>query len=96
MLTGFTVTAAAAVTLRGAVPLGRATRGSRCGAGPRGVGRAAGLPGGAPIHGHRGPPWIAAVSMPLVFAGSLYLVPGGSGATSLPMAFALTALSSLL
>ncbi|WP_235654201.1 type VII secretion integral membrane protein EccD [Mycolicibacterium houstonense] len=42
------------------------------------------------------PPWIAAVSMPLVFAGSLYLVPGGSGATSLPMAFALTALSSLL
>ncbi|MDV3124006.1 type VII secretion integral membrane protein EccD [Mycobacterium sp. 21AC1] len=40
--------------------------------------------------------WIAAVSMPLVFTGSLYLVPGGHGTTSLPMAFALTALSSLL
>lgn len=40
--------------------------------------------------------WIAAVAMPLVFAGSLYVVPGGYGATSLPMAFALTALSALL
>lgn len=40
--------------------------------------------------------WIAAVSMPLVFAGSLYLVPDGSGATSLPMSFALTAFGALL
>ncbi len=40
--------------------------------------------------------WIAAVSMPLVFAGSLYVVPDGSGATSLPMAFALTAFGALL
>jgi type VII secretion integral membrane protein EccD len=40
--------------------------------------------------------WIAAVSMPLVFAGSLYLVPDGHGMTSTPMAFALTALGSLL
>jgi type VII secretion integral membrane protein EccD len=40
--------------------------------------------------------WIAAVAMPLVFGGSLYVVPGGFGATSLPMAFALTALSALL
>ncbi|MBX8688388.1 type VII secretion integral membrane protein EccD [Mycobacterium sp. 20091114027_K0903767] len=42
------------------------------------------------------PAWITAVSTPLVFAGSLYLVPGGSGATSLPMAFALTAFGALL
>ncbi len=42
------------------------------------------------------PGWITAVSTPLVFAGSLYLVPGGSGATSLPMAFALTAFGALL
>jgi type VII secretion integral membrane protein EccD len=41
-------------------------------------------------------PWVAAVALPLVFGGSLYVVPGGFGATSLPMAFALTALSSLL
>ena len=40
--------------------------------------------------------WVTAVALPLVFAGSLYVVPGGFGATSLPMAFALTALSSLL
>jgi ESX secretion system protein EccD len=40
--------------------------------------------------------WVAAVATPLVFASSLYVVPDGSGATSLPMAFALTALSSLL
>jgi type VII secretion integral membrane protein EccD len=36
------------------------------------------------------------VAFPLVLGGSLYLVPDGFGATSLPMAFALTALSSLL
>lgn len=40
--------------------------------------------------------WVAAVALPLVFAGSLYIVPGGFGVTSLPMAFALTALSSLV
>lgn len=40
--------------------------------------------------------WIAAVATPLLFAGSLYVVPDGFGATSLPMAFALTALSSLM
>ncbi|WP_044522053.1 type VII secretion integral membrane protein EccD [Mycolicibacterium septicum] len=40
--------------------------------------------------------WIAAVSTPLVFAGSLYLVPDGSGTTSLPMSFALTAFGALL
>lgn len=41
-------------------------------------------------------PWVTAVALPLVFVGSLYVVPGGFGATSLPMAFALTALSSLV
>jgi type VII secretion integral membrane protein EccD len=40
--------------------------------------------------------WVAAVAAPLLFAGSLYVVPDGFGATSLPMAFALTALSALL
>ena len=40
--------------------------------------------------------WVAAVAFPLVLGGSLYLVPDGFGATSLPMAFALTALSALL
>lgn len=40
--------------------------------------------------------WVAAVAMPLLFGGSLYVVPGGFGATALPMAFALTALSALL
>jgi type VII secretion integral membrane protein EccD len=40
--------------------------------------------------------WVAAVALPLVLGGSLYLVPDGFGATSLPMAFALTALSALL
>jgi len=40
--------------------------------------------------------WVAAVAAPLVFAGSLYVVPDGFGTTSLPMAFALTALGALL
>lgn len=40
--------------------------------------------------------WVAAVTTPLLFAGSLYVVPDGFGATSLPMAFALTALGSLV
>lgn len=40
--------------------------------------------------------WLSAAALPLVFGGALYVVPGGYGATSLPMAFALTALSSLV
>ncbi|MHC9297387.1 type VII secretion integral membrane protein EccD [Mycobacterium sp. LTG2003] len=40
--------------------------------------------------------WVTALALPLLFAGSLYVVPGGFGTTSLPMAFALTALSALL
>src|SRR4051794_36110814 len=40
--------------------------------------------------------WVAAVAAPLLFAGSLYVVPDGSRATSLPMAFALTALRGLV
>ena len=40
--------------------------------------------------------WLAAVATPLVFAGSLYVVPDAYGAKSLPMAFGLTALASLL
>lgn len=40
--------------------------------------------------------WVAGVALPLLFGGALYVVPGGFGATSLPMAFALTALSALL
>jgi len=40
--------------------------------------------------------WMAAISAPLVFAGSLYLVPDGFGVTSLPMSFALTALGAFL
>ncbi|WP_454792679.1 type VII secretion integral membrane protein EccD [Mycolicibacterium lutetiense] len=42
------------------------------------------------------PAWTTAVSVPLVFAGALFVVPDGSGATSLPMAFALTAFGTLL
>jgi type VII secretion integral membrane protein EccD len=40
--------------------------------------------------------WVTAVAQPLLFSGSLYVVPGGFGATSLPMAFALTTLSSVV
>nr|WP_234794058.1 type VII secretion integral membrane protein EccD [Mycolicibacterium flavescens] len=40
--------------------------------------------------------WVAATVLPLVFGGALYVVPGGFGTTSLPMAFALTALGSLV
>jgi type VII secretion integral membrane protein EccD len=40
--------------------------------------------------------WAAAVAAPLVFAGSLYVVPDGFGAKSLPMAFGLTAWASLV
>jgi type VII secretion integral membrane protein EccD len=47
-------------------------------------------------HAARRSAWVAAVAAPLLFAGSLYVVPDGFGATSLPMAFALTALSALV
>ncbi|MCT7659687.1 type VII secretion integral membrane protein EccD [Mycobacterium deserti] len=40
--------------------------------------------------------WVTTVALPLVFAGSLFVVPDGFGVTSLPMAFALVALSSLV
>jgi type VII secretion integral membrane protein EccD len=40
--------------------------------------------------------WVAAIAMPLLFGGSLYVVPGGFGAKALPMAFALTALASMV
>ncbi|MGV0815331.1 type VII secretion integral membrane protein EccD [Mycolicibacterium boenickei] len=96
-LAGFGVTAAAGLTLTGLL--------SRWSAVPA-VPAAALVLGAAGVLlaclvAHRAsttsaPPWIAAVSMPLIFAGSLFLVPDGAGATSLPMAFALTALSSLL
>nr|WP_235632061.1 type VII secretion integral membrane protein EccD [Mycolicibacterium rutilum] len=48
---------------------------------PRGAGRSA---------------WVTATVLPLLFGGALYVVPGGFGATALPMAFALTALGSLV
>nr|CRL74559.1 secretion protein Snm4 [Mycolicibacterium komanii] len=40
--------------------------------------------------------WVAATVLPLVFGGALHVVPGGSGVMSLPMAFALSALGSLV
>ncbi|MEN3221843.1 type VII secretion integral membrane protein EccD [Mycolicibacterium porcinum] len=96
-LAGFGVTAAAAVTLAGVV-----ARWTAQPAVPAAV-LALGVTGMvlACLVAHRpaaaaAPAWITAVSTPLVFAGSLYLVPGGSGATSLPMAFALTAFGALL
>ncbi|OCB12998.1 type VII secretion integral membrane protein EccD [Mycolicibacterium porcinum] len=96
-LAGFGVTAAAAVTLAGVV-----ARWTAQPAVPAAV-LALGVTGMvlACLVAHRpaaaaAAAWITAVSTPLVFAGSLYLVPGGSGATSLPMAFALTAFGALL
>ncbi|MGV0703096.1 type VII secretion integral membrane protein EccD [Mycolicibacterium porcinum] len=96
-LAGFGVTAAAAVTMAGVV-----ARWTAQPAVPAAV-LALGVTGMvlACLVAHRpaaaaAPAWITAVSTPLVFAGSLYLVPGGSGATSLPMAFALTAFGALL
>jgi type VII secretion integral membrane protein EccD len=47
-------------------------------------------------HAARRSAWVATVAAPLLFTGALYVVPDGFGATSLPMAFALTALSALL
>jgi type VII secretion integral membrane protein EccD len=46
--------------------------------------------------GARRSEWLAAVATPLVFGGSLYVVPDAFGTKSLPMAFGLTALASLL
>ncbi|MED5814298.1 type VII secretion integral membrane protein EccD [Mycolicibacterium sp. 050232] len=96
-LAGFGVTAAAAVALAGVM-----ARWAAQPAVPAAV-LALGVMGMvlACLVAHRpvaaaAPGWIAAVSTPLVFAGSLYLVPGGAGATSLPMAFALTAFGALL
>jgi type VII secretion integral membrane protein EccD len=46
--------------------------------------------------GTRRSEWVAAMATPLVFSGSLYVVPDGFGVKSLPMAFALTGLASLV
>lgn len=46
--------------------------------------------------GSRRSEWMGAMGLPLIFAGSLYVVPGGHGTESLPMGFALTALASLM
>ncbi|AYE97028.1 type VII secretion integral membrane protein EccD [Mycobacterium paragordonae] len=46
--------------------------------------------------GARRSEWLAAVATPLLFGGALYVVPDGFGAKSLPMAFGLTGLGSLL
>ena len=40
--------------------------------------------------------WLAGAAMPLIFAGSLFVVPGAHGVKALPMAFGLTALVALL
>lgn len=40
--------------------------------------------------------WVAAAVLPLLFAGAMYVVPGGYGVTSVPMACALTALAAVL
>lgn len=42
------------------------------------------------------PQWVSVVATPLLFGGSLYVIPEGFGAKALPMAFGLTALSSLV
>ena len=39
--------------------------------------------------------WLAVTVVPLVFGGALYVVPGGTGVQALPMAFGLTAVTSL-
>lgn len=47
------------------------------------------------VHG-RGSAWLAMASLPLIVSGSLHVVPGGFGATSLPMALSLAALAALV
>jgi type VII secretion integral membrane protein EccD len=39
---------------------------------------------------------LTAIALPMVFAGSLFVVPGGHGVTSLPMAIGVTGLAALL
>ncbi|WP_370480944.1 type VII secretion integral membrane protein EccD [Mycobacterium sp. pUA109] len=46
--------------------------------------------------GARRSEWVAAAATPLVFGGSLYVVPDGFGVKALPMAFGLTGLTSLV
>jgi type VII secretion integral membrane protein EccD len=46
--------------------------------------------------GARRSEWVAAMATPLLFSGSLYVVPDGFGVKSLPMACALTGLASLV
>ena len=41
-------------------------------------------------------PWVAAVAIPLIFAGSLHIVPDGSVTSSMPMAFGLTGFVALV
>jgi len=43
-----------------------------------------------------GAPWLAGVSLPLIFGGALNIVPDGHGVKALPMAFALCALAALV
>lgn len=40
--------------------------------------------------------WLGGVALPLLFGGSLHVVPGGHGMAALPLALALTALAALL
>lgn len=44
---------------------------------------------------HR-PVWLAGVALPLLFGGSLYVIPGTHGVSALPMALGLTAVVALL
>jgi ESX secretion system protein EccD len=46
--------------------------------------------------GSRTSAWLGATALPLIFGGSLYVVPGGYGVKALPMALALTALVAVL
>jgi type VII secretion integral membrane protein EccD len=41
-------------------------------------------------------PWLAAVAIPLIFGGLLHIVPNDAGASSLPIAFALTGFVALI
>ncbi|MGE2817461.1 type VII secretion integral membrane protein EccD [Mycobacterium heidelbergense] len=44
----------------------------------------------------RASPWLSAVAIPLIFTGSLHIVPDASQASSLPIAFGLTGLVALV
>lgn len=41
-------------------------------------------------------PWVAATAVPLIFAGSLHIVPGGSVVSTMPIAFGLTGFVALV